>query len=117
MIGGIVPGGMRRRIVCETAVTWAIAEATSVPGCKKTRMTETPSKLWLSSDLIPATLPEMLYSENWVICCSTCCAASPPYVHTTLMTGMSTTGKMSVGVRRTTWMPASSIRIDITTNV
>ena len=43
MIGGMIPGGMRRRMVCEAAVTCAMAAATSAPGWRKSRMTETPS--------------------------------------------------------------------------
>ena len=30
----VVPGGMRRRIVCATPVTWAVAEAMSTSGWK-----------------------------------------------------------------------------------
>jgi hypothetical protein len=34
MSGGCVPGGMRRRIVCDTAVTCAMAPSMLVPGWK-----------------------------------------------------------------------------------
>ncbi len=77
MIGGCVPWGMRRRIVCDTAVTWAVAAATSTPSCMNSLMTATPSKLWLSIARIPATLPDSEYSLNWVICRSICCAGRP----------------------------------------
>ena len=63
------------------------------------------------------TFPESEYSLNSVTCCSICCAGRPVYVHTTLMTGMSTSGSTSVGVWRTTHTPDRSKRSAITTNV
>lgn len=43
MMGGMMPGGMRRTMVCDAAVICAIAALTSAPGCRYTRMTLTPS--------------------------------------------------------------------------
>ena len=64
-----------------------------------------------------ATFPDSEYSLNCVTCCSICWAGSPPYVQTTLMTGMSTSGRMSVGVLRTTKNPEMTSRSAITTKV
>ena len=63
------------------------------------------------------TLPDSEYSLNSVTCCSICCAGRPVYVHTTLMTGMSTGGSTSVGVSRTTHTPDKSSSAAMTTNV
>lgn len=100
--GGRVPAGMRRMMLCEAAVTIEVAAATSSPSWSSMRITATPSKLVDSIFLMPDTLPASENSENSVICCSICCAESPEYDHTTLMIGMSTAGKRSVGVRRIT---------------
>ena len=44
-------------------------------------------------------------------------ADRPPYAHTTVTTGMSMFGKMSVGVRRIAMGPTNRIRTARTTNV
>ena len=77
MLGGGIPGGMRRMMVCETAVTCAIAAATLALGCRNNRMTATPSKLWLSMRARSSTLLDSEYSLNCVICRSICSAGRP----------------------------------------
>ena len=56
-------------------------------------------------------------SLNVVMCRSISSVLSPEYVQTTLTTGMSMFGKMSVGVRRMLATPSITIRTAITMNV
>jgi hypothetical protein len=42
-VGGVIPGGRIRRIVCPTAVIWAMAPPISTPGWKYTLMIPIPS--------------------------------------------------------------------------
>jgi len=48
MNGGVAPGGAMRSIVCEIAVTSAVAAAMFAPGWKKILMTAIPVSDWLS---------------------------------------------------------------------
>src|SRR5216683_3040212 len=117
MNGGCVPGGIRRKIVCETAVTWAIAESMRTFGWKKMRITETPANVCDSMFFTLSTADEIVYSLKVVICFAIWSGESPEYCHTTVTTGMSISGKMSVGVFLIDVMPSNKISSAITTKV
>jgi hypothetical protein len=68
MNGGCVPGGMRRRMVCDTAVTCAIAASMRTLGWKKMRMDATPASVCDSMFFTLSTADEMVYSLKVVIC-------------------------------------------------
>ncbi len=108
---------MRRKIVCETAVTWAIAESMRTFGWKKMRITETPANVCDSMFFTLSTADEIVYSLKVVICFAIWSGESPAYCHTTVTTGMSISGKMSVGVFLIDVMPSNKISIAITTKV
>src|SRR5947209_20507926 len=117
MTGGCVPTGIRRRIAWQTAVTCAMADVTSTSGWKKILTTATPFRVCDSMFLMLLTANDVEYSLKVVICCSICSVERPLYVQTTLMTGMSIFGKMSVGVVLADSTPRMTITSAITTNV
>src|SRR5687768_9133721 len=117
MNGGLVPGGIRRRIVCATPVTCAVADAISTSGWNEILITATPLSVWLSIFLIFDTAKLVENSLNVVICRSISSVERPLYVQTMLTTGMSMLGKISVGVRRMLATPSNMISSDITMNV
>src|SRR6059036_2865764 len=98
MNGGTAPGGMRRRIVCDTAVTWASAPSTFTLGWKKILMTPTPGYVCDSIDRTSLTADEIVYSEKVVIRDAMSSVVRPSWFQITETTGMSISGKMSVGV-------------------
>jgi len=63
--GGCVPGGIWRREVCAVAVTEAIASSILAVRWKKTFMTPTPLRDWLSTWSMSFTVVTMNRS-NWV---------------------------------------------------
>src|SRR3954462_1179703 len=117
MNGGVVPGGIRRRIVWATPVTWAVADATSTSGWNEILITATPLSVWLSIFLMLETAKLVENSLKVVICRSISSVESPPYCQTMLTTGMSMLGKMSVGVRRMLATPSITMSSAMTMNV
>ena len=62
MLGGVMPGGMKRRMVEQTADTWAMLGPMSVPGWKYTRSSATPWMLCDSIRWMPLTVVDMARS-------------------------------------------------------
>lgn len=56
MSGGVAPGGKLRTAVCDAAVICAVAASILAPGWKKTLITATPVRLWLSVCLMSLTV-------------------------------------------------------------
>src|SRR6266853_3897699 len=108
---------MRRKIVCDTAVTCAIAESMRTFGWKKMRMTETPANVCDSMFFTLSTADEIVYSLKVVICFAIWSGERPAYCHTTVTTGMSISGKISVGVSLIDVTPSNKMSSAITTNV
>src|SRR3954464_2089423 len=117
MNGGVVPGGMRRRIVWATPVTCAVADAMSTSGWKEILITATPLSVWLSIFLMLETAKLVENSLKVVIWRSISSVERPLYVQTTLTTGMSILGKMSVGVLRMLATPSITISSAMTMKV
>ena len=67
MSGGVVPGGMRRRIVCETPVTWDIAVLMFTLGWNRSFTRPTPLELSERTSNRSSTLLSVAISENEVI--------------------------------------------------
>ena len=80
-------------------------------------MTATPLSVWLSMFLMLETAKLVENSLKVVICRSISSVERPLYVQTTLTTGMSMLGKMSVGVRRMAATPSITMSSAITMNV
>ncbi len=62
--GGVVPGGIERRTVCETAVIWATPASTEVPWRKNTLMTPMPVVFFLRSPESPPAVISSLQITN-----------------------------------------------------
>ena len=115
--GGVVPGGLVRRSCCETAVTSAIAAPIWVFGWKKTLITPTPGIVCDSMCSMSFTEVVNARSEGVTIRASMSVTDVPVSDQMTLTTGMLTSGKMSVGVRRIVTTPSSTINKATMTNV
>src|SRR3989442_4844178 len=98
MNGGTAAGGIRRRIVCDTAVTWASAPSTFTLGWKKILITATPGYVCDSIERMSLTTEEMVYSEKVVTREAMSSVVRPSKFQITDTTAMSISGKMSVGV-------------------
>src|SRR6266481_9283552 len=81
------------------------------------RITETPANVCDSMFLTLSTADEIVYSLKVVICFAIWSAERPVYCQTTVTTGMSISGKISVGVFLIDTTPSSNIKSAITTNV
>lgn len=64
--GGDVPGGIRRRIVCDTAVTWPSARSRQTDGWKSICTRLTPLSVVERTSLRSSTLFMIATSENEV---------------------------------------------------
>ena len=115
--GGIVPGGMRRRMVCEMAVDCATALAMSTPGWKKILMIAAPLTVCDSIDLTSLTAEETVNSLNVVMYFSNCAGGRPLYCQMMLTTGMLIFGKMSVAIFLMATMPRIRMSSAITMKV
>src|SRR3569832_2550395 len=97
--GGVVPGGSCRSCVWAMAVTCATALAMFTFGWMKILMTLMFVSDW---DSMCSMLLTVVVSERslWtMIRFAICSGEKPVYCHTIATTGMSMSGKMSVGVR------------------
>ena len=99
------------------AVICATAASIFVPGWKYTRITAAPDSEVLSMCSMPLTVVVIARSLIIVMRRSISSGEMPPYDQITLTTGMSTSGKMSVGMRRIDTMPSSATTIAATTKV
>src|SRR3954469_2208273 len=115
--GGWVPGGMMRRDVWAVAVTEDMASSILAVFWKKTFMTPTPFIDWLSMWSMSFTVVTMNRSNGVTIRVSMSSGDMPAYWKTTAITGMSTLGKMSVGVRKIVTTPMIMTSMAATTNV
>src|ERR1043166_1503787 len=115
--GGVCPGGIWRKIVCATAVTWATPASTEPPGCKNTLIT--PAPLNELDSICSTSLTVALRERSWLYTmrCSTSWASNPVYCQIMLITGILMAGKMSVGVRNNTSGVSSNNASAATTNV
>ncbi len=112
-----MPGGMTFRSIWQVAVTWAWASAMLAPGRKKMRMIPTPLSAWLSMCSMPLTEAVRMRSLTNTMRVSTSSAGMPKYDQTTLTTGTSMFGKMSVDMRVMLTAPSTTISKAATTNV
>ena len=78
MIGGTVPVGIRRRIVCEVAVTWERARSMLTPGWNRKRMMATPLMVSERSSRTSSTLLRAADSANEVILAAISVGFNPP---------------------------------------
>ncbi len=115
--GGLIPGGSCRRTLCEMDEIWAIAASTLTPGWKNVFTTATPRSEFDSMCSTSFTVVVIVRSNGVTIRDAISSADNPPYVQTTVTTGMLMLGKMSVGVRRIVSGPTNRIRIARTMNV
>src|SRR6266403_6170167 len=81
------------------------------------RITETPASVCDSIFFTLSTADEIVYSLKVVICFAIWSAERPLYCQTTVTTGISISGKMSVGVFLIDTTPSSTIKSAITTKV
>src|SRR6267143_5704127 len=81
------------------------------------RITETPASVCDSMFFTLSTADEIVYSLKVVICFAIWSAERPLYCQTTVTTGMSISGKMSVGVFLMDATPSNKMSSAITTNV
>src|SRR5208282_4312284 len=100
MKGGVVPGGRLRNCTWLIEVTCATALATLTCGWKKILMIAMPfsdcdsiCSMSLTVVVIPRSLLNTMRLAIWS-------AESPVYCQTTVTTGMSMFGKISVGIER-----------------
>ena len=98
MKGGIEPGGRERNCTWQMAVTWATATPMLTVGWKKILMIAMPlsdcdsmCSMSLTVVVMPRSLLETMRVAIWS-------AERPVKFHTTVTTGMSMLGKMSVGI-------------------
>ena len=117
--GGCVPGGMMPQRPSARSPSPAPRPPRSWrPAGSRRWITPTPLSDWLSMCSMSLTVvvrnPLELPRRSALSISSATC---PVYCQTTEMTGMSTSGKMSVGIRRMATTPRSAISIAITTNV
>ena len=100
MNGGVVPAGICVSSVCEIAVTCAVAASIFAPGWKKILMTDDAVER-LALDVLDVVdrggEPALVVADDALL---HLLGARPAYCQTTEMTGMSMSGKMSVGIRR-----------------
>src|SRR5215813_938394 len=115
--GGVVPWGRNRNWVCEIAVTCAIAVCMLAFGLKKTFTTAIPLSDCDSMWSMSFTSVVKARSVVVVIRFAISCGARPWKFQTMLITGMSMSGKMSVGVRKITMGLRMSNTRAITMNV
>src|SRR5437016_3449028 len=117
MRGGWVPGGSWRRMVCDTAVTCALAVSSRAFGCRKIFTIDWPltvvdSRCSMLSTVVVST------RSNWVVIRPSISSGFRPVnCHATAITGMSMFGKMSVGVRRMSTGLSNKMSTARTTNV
>ena len=78
MIGGTVPAGIRRKIVCEMAVTWESARSMFTPGWNRSRTIATPLMVSERSSSTSSTLLSEAVSEKDVIFAAISVGFSPP---------------------------------------
>ena len=100
MNGGVAPGGRLRNCTWQIAVTWATALPMFTCGWKKILMTEMPLSdcdSMCSMSLTAIVKPRSLLKAMRV---DISCAERPLYCHTTVTTGISIFGKISVGIDR-----------------
>ncbi len=112
-----MPGGSGRRMVCDSAVISAIDVSTRVPGCRNTLMTATPGYDVDSMCSMSLTVVVIARSSIVTMRSAISCGGIPVYDQTTLTTGMSMNGKMSLRIATIDPMPSTSIRIAITAKV
>jgi hypothetical protein len=115
--GGWVLAGNWRRMVCDTAVTWAFALARSTRGWKKILTIDWPFTVVDSMCSMLSTVVVRTRSNTVVIRPSISSEFNPVNCQATATTGMSTFGKTSVGVRRMTTGLTMKIKSARTTNV
>jgi hypothetical protein len=115
--GGVVPGGSWRTCVCEIATTCASAVWMFAFGWKKILMTDTPESDVDSMCSMSLTVVVRLRSVCPVRRLPISCGERPRKFHTTEITGMSISGKMSVAMRFSVSGVASRMSIAITMKV
>src|SRR5206468_836757 len=115
--GGWVPGGSWRRMVCDTAVTCALAVSRRAFGCKNILIIDWPLTVVDSMCSMLSTVVVRTRSYWVVIRPSISSGFRPVNCQATAITGMLMLGKMSVGVRRTIAGLASRISSATTTKV
>src|SRR5208283_23643 len=96
--GGRVPLGIRRSIAWLIAVTWAVALAMFTPGWKYTLMRPTPLNDCDSMCSMSLTVVVIERSETKIMRVDISCGERPIKFHTTVIIGMSMSGKISVGI-------------------
>jgi hypothetical protein len=117
MKGGCAPGGIVRMTVCEMADSCATADSILAPGWKKTLMTVIPGTDWDSMCSTSLTVVVTARSETVVMRRSISSGGRPAYCQITETTGMSISGKMSVGVRTSESTPKMTTSSAPTMNV
>jgi hypothetical protein len=112
-----MPAGICRTTTCATAVTCALATATSTPGWKNTLTMPMPAydvasmcSMSLTVVVRPRWNKVEMRADIWS-------GGSPVYCQATAITGMRISGKMSVGVRNAASGPISISSSAITMNV
>src|SRR4029077_12212985 len=81
------------------------------------RIVATPASVCDSMFFTLSTAEEIVYSLKVVICLAIWSGESPVYCQTTVTTGMSISGKISVGVFLIAATPSNKMSSAITTNV
>ena len=117
MNGGVVPGGKQRNCTWLMAVTWATALPMFTCGWKKILMIPMPLSdcdSMCSMSLTVVVMPRSLL-ETMRLAIS--CAERPVKFQTTVTTGISILGKMSVGIDRMLKTPRIKIKSAKTTKV
>ena len=112
-----MPGGRKRNMVWETAVTCALAVSRRAFGCRKILTIAWPFTVVDSMCSMLSTVVVRIRSYWVVTRPSISSGLRPVNVQATAITGMSMFGKMSVGVRRTTTGLAMRISSATTTKV
>src|SRR6266705_218744 len=115
--GGWMPAGSWRRMVCDIAVTCALAVSRRACGCRKILTIAWPFTVVDSMCSMLSTVVVRTRSYWVVIRPSISSGLRPVNCQATAITGMSMLGKMSVGVRRMTTGLAIRIKMATTTNV
>ncbi len=117
MKGGVVPGGKLRNCTWLMAVTWATAWPMLTCGWKKILMRPMPFSDCDSMCSMSLTVVVMPRSLLVTMRLAISCAERPVKFHTTVTTGMSMLGKMSVGIVSMLKTPRIRIKSANTTKV
>src|ERR1017187_2257570 len=117
MEGGVMPVGSECSTACEAAANCATAASTLALGWKNILMMDRPGSDWDSMCSMSLTEVVKERSQRMVTTSAISSGEMPPYDQMTLTTGISISGKMSVGMRKVASTPRMTIIMDMTTKV